>query len=676
MPLGVPAMATDVGAVRRRALLVGLALTAALGGLAVRAFGVAVGRHEEMTEKGNRQQLRSYTLDASRGDVVDRGHIALAVNDRVWEIVVNPRLVQAEGAEEQVVRAILEAAPHEDEGYVRDELGKDKAFRRLRGQLADPEAEVLRQRHVPGLRLEPGTRRVYPRKGLGAHLLGRVNREGQGTLGVEYGFDAWLRGRETTSPAFFATGKKLLVGGHPDPGIARGSTVVLTVDSAIQAMAEEALADLVEEWKPAGATAIVLEPATGEILALANRPTFDPNHAVESVDQTVNLAVQAAYEPGSTMKAVTVAAALETGVIRPEETFYCEKGKWQATSEYTIKDTKPSEWLDVTEILAVSSNICTAKIYEKLGKQALYGWVRKFQFGERPDIQLPGATPGLLAPWEKWSDIQAANISFGQGMSASPLQVAAAFATLANGGTYQPPRIVQRVYGHDGEILWEPPARGRRVVRAATARTVLRMLESVVHGDHGTGKNAKVAGYRVAGKTSTAQKAATGGGYAEDLYYASFVGAVPARDPAVVILVSVDEPVGGHYGNEVAAPAFAALAGRVMTHLGVPRDDGTPASAVKGEGSVVLGARAAELLEGFDSGRDLEPELPGRRRSKRVSRRAVPDFAGMTVVEALDLAQAQDLGVRAAGSGIVVAQDPPPGEPTEGSVTLQFEPPV
>lgn len=664
-------MATDLRSVRRRAWLVGAVLACCLLGLGWRAYQIAVVHHDHYAGQGNRQQLRTYKVDASRGEIVDRSYIALAVTDRIFKIVVNPRLISAQGKTDEVITAILDLFPDEDPAYLREELARDKAYRQLRMQLDDAQARRIRDARLPGVALERIPHRVYPRKLLAAHLLGRVNGQGKGNLGIEYGLDEYLRGRDAMSPAYFARGQKLLVGGFPDPAVSRGHTVVLTIDSAIQAMAEEEIDTLVANWTPVSASVVVLDPRSGEILAIASRPTFDPNHPIATLEQTVNQAVQRDFEPGSTMKAITVAAALEQGAVRKDESFYCEKGKWQYTEDHAISDTKPSEWLSVAEILAVSSNICTTKIYERLGKEKMYGWVKRFHFGERPPVELPGATPGILAPWKSWSDIQGANISFGQGMTASPLQVAAAFAVLANDGIYNPPTIVRDIIDAQGNSVPLTRPQPQRVVRSATAATVLEMLQNVVHSKKGTGRNALIEGYRVAGKTSTAQKASKKGGYAEDEYFASFVGAVPAESPRVVILVSVDNPVGGHYGNEVAAPTFARLGARVMEHLGVEREDGSRPTP----DPIALLADSTVLAEGFTPLRDVEPDLPGR--GPTVVTGGLPDFTGLTLAEALDAAQAVDVRLRAVGSGIAVMQDTPPGPIPAGSeVTVYFEPPV
>ena len=333
----VKPMATDIGSVRLRSLVVAAVLGVSMLGLIWRAYEVAVVRHEHFADLGHRQQLRTYRVRASRGDIVDRNYIALAVTDRMHKIVLNPRLIAAQGATDAVLSTVMELFPEEDPAYVRDELSRDKAYRQLRMRLDDAQARAIREAKLPGVRLEPTPNRVYPRKLLASQVLGRVSAEGSGNLGIEYGLDEFLKGRDAMSPAYFARGQKLLVDGHPDPSVSRGHTVVLTIDSALQAMAEEEINTLVENWTPVSASVLVLDPRNGEVLAMASRPTFDPNHKIEDIDQTVNYAVNRAFEPGSTMKAITVAAALEQGVIRRDESFFCENGRWQYTPDHAIR---------------------------------------------------------------------------------------------------------------------------------------------------------------------------------------------------------------------------------------------------------------------------------------------------------------------------------------------------
>ncbi len=662
-------MATEPRAVRFRLIWVGMFVALCLVLVGVRAYRISIVQHDDYAKAGNRQQIRAYTMMGVRGTIVDRNYEALAVSDRMFQIVLNPREIATQHAEQVVIRAILQLFPNTSPEYLLGELARDKAYRRLRMMVDGEQARQLREQAIPGLTLERSAQRVYPRKLLASHILGRVGAQGKGNLGVEYSLDPFLRGRDASSPAFVAHGSKILVDGVPDASVSSGHTIVLTVDSGLQAIVENELDALVETWTPQSASIVVLHPHTGEVLAIASRPTFNPNRSIDTLEQTVNQAVQREFEPGSTVKAVTVAAALEEGAIRPDETFFCEMGRWQYTDEHTIRDTKALGWLSVTEVLAVSSNICTTKIYERLGKRRLHQWIHRFGFGQRPGIELPAAAPGTVAPWEEWSDIQAANISFGQGMSASPLQVAAAFAALANQGMYNEPTLVSAILDVDGKAIVRPSVEPRRVIRAQTAALVMKMLEEVVHSRTGTGDKARVPGYRVAGKTSTAQKASREGGYDDEAYFASFVGAVPARAPRLVILVSVDQPVGGHYGNQVAAPTFARVASRAMELYAVAPDD----DAALQPRAVVLSSTGA-LQEGFVAQSDIEPPLPGK---KSRTSSGLPDFTGQTMAEVLDGAHALHVHVRLHGSGLAVMQDHAPGPIARGTrVNVYFEGPL
>ncbi len=298
----LPKMASDLRSVRRRSAFVGGLIVLGLLGMGSRAWTIGVEQHAEYAARGNRQQLRDYTLEASRGNVVDRNHISLAVNDRLERIVINPRLIRANDSTDRVAEFLLSMFGTDQAEYITDELSRDKAYRKLRLTLNEDQVAAIRSAGLLGVRLEEEPVRVYPRGALAAHVLGRVNAQGRGNLGIELGLDEDLAGRAASSPAYYAAyggvGTKLLVDGHPDHSVSRGHTAVMTIDSAIQQMAEEEIDTLVREWHPVGASIIVLEPKTGKLLALVNRPTFDPNHPVASASQTVNLAVQHAYEPG------------------------------------------------------------------------------------------------------------------------------------------------------------------------------------------------------------------------------------------------------------------------------------------------------------------------------------------------------------------------------------------
>ena len=543
-------------AVRGRTVHVAIGLALAVSWLGWRAFDVSVLKHERYLERGNRQQLRTFRQEASRGDILDRNYVSMAVNNQSFRVIMNPRVIRAHERTEEVFAHLLHIFPDLDPAYLRRELGRDKAYRMLKLRVAPEEARQLRALGLPGIGSISGER---PPRLLGAHILGRVDGQGKGNLGVELSLDEDLRGRDATSPAFYAAhrgrGQQLLVEGHPDPALSRGDDVVLTIDTAIQDMAEREINTLVENWHPVGASVVVLDPESGAILALANRPTFDPNHKIGSASQTSNLAVQAAYEPGSTVKAITVAAALEQGVIRKDETFFCENGYWKYTPQHAIRDTKRSEYLTVTEILATSSNICTTKIYERLGKESLHRWVKSSTSARAPAYSCQ-ATRGLLADWEKWSDIQAANISFGQGMSASPSRSPPPSPPSPTAASTSPP---------SSRRSSEPPERPpgdtpRRGAHRQREHGADHDGDAHRRGAHqkGTGKKASTA------TASPARPPARGhpaGGYFEHQYYASFVGALQPMIRGGRPRLRRNKR--GHYGNQVA-PTFQRLGASIM----------------------------------------------------------------------------------------------------------------
>ena len=383
-------------------------------------------------------------------------------------------------------------------------------------------------------------------------------------------------------------------------------------------------------------TAIVLDPWTGELLALANLPSFDPNHRASAItSRRRNRAVTDFYEPGSTFKPLLAAAAIEHGVVRPDEMIFCENGRYPV-GKWTIHDHGSHGWLSVAEILQVSSNIGASKIGERLGRDRFFGFLSALEFGHPTGIDLPGEVGGMLRPRSDWSRIALITTSFGQGVAVTPLQMVRAFAAIANGGLLMKPYVGMRAVAPDGEVVWEHrPTVVRRVMRPETAATVTTMLERVLD-DGGTGMKARVAGFRVAGKTGTAQKIEERTGhYSPHARIASFIGFLPAEAPRLVILALLDEPETSTYGGIVAAPIFAEIAAGAMERLGV----GAPAPPA-------LQEAAADVPE--------PPPPPS-------APLGMPSFIGLSMRSALE--RARDLGwaVQIVGSGYVASQTPPPG---------------
>jgi cell division protein FtsI (penicillin-binding protein 3) len=426
-----------------------------------------------------------------------------------------------------------------------------------------------------------------------------------------------------------------------------------------------------------------MDPYTGDILAMASMPDFDPNNFAASAQKNLrNRAVVDAYEPGSTMKVFTMAAALQHRVVRRGEKIYCENGMIEI-GRHKIKDSHPHKWLTLTEIIQKSSNIGATKIGQRLGKRRLYTALRLFGFGHKTGLLLPGERSGHLGRWRRWSEAKLSNVAFGQGMTATSVQLAAALSALANGGLLYRPRIVLDIRDATGAPVVRYRKRWRRVVSAAVARRVIRMMRTVVESG-GTGQEAALDGYSVAGKTGTAQKvAATSAkrakaqaealaraarlgkpltrkpaGYAEDLYIASFVGVVPASRPRLAVVVTVDEPTEEHYGGTVAGPVFREIAREAMRYLGVPRDQ------EPGEGRRASRRRAGRP-RALPRDEPRAPALPVPPPEGPTVR--WPDLSGLSLKALMDRLRKLGLRCSVSGSGRVVSQQPAPGPAARGA---------
>jgi cell division protein FtsI (penicillin-binding protein 3) len=521
-------------------------------------------------------------------------------------------------------------------------------------------------------------RRYYPRRELAAPLLGFVAPDGKGKDGLEFTQNDGLEGHiEYLRGLRDRAGRLILADGAQTERALTGLEYTLTIDQGLQYIAERELAAAARTFEAAGGSVVVVAPQTGEILAMASWPGFNPNDYQQSdVEQRRNRAITDAFEPGSTMKIFTIGAALSGEVIEPAQKMYCEKGL-MPVDNVVIRDTHPSEWLTVSQVLAVSSNICAAKMGLALGGDRLYDMLRRFGFGQEAAVPLPGESAGTLRPRGRpWVQVETASASFGQGISVTNLQLAMATAAIANGGSLMEPILIRRITTASGEVVQEAgPTVRRRVLKPSVARAVAEMMVAVTEGE-GTGTGAAINGFQVAGKTATAQKIdpATGR-YSVDRYVASFVGFVPANDPVVVIAVVVDEPMVDHAGGAVAAPVFRKVAEHALEYFGrTPR--GTeradvlelarqpdPANAAYAALRGALG-QAPPVQETVESG----PLPAGHVR--------VPDMTGWTVRAAIR--QSLELGVapRVQGTGLLARQQPPPGSglPKGEPLTLIFEP--
>jgi cell division protein FtsI (penicillin-binding protein 3) len=625
--------------------------------VAARVFNLQVLDRDDLVGDMVEQYRRQLVLKPRRGPITDRAGVLLAGSADARSVYADPLVLSKEdgaGAALWKVNRVLGLEP----AAVRKRLVKGSRFawiaRRVSPQAASTVEKVVKDGKLRGIALVQETRRYYPKGEIAGHLLGVVGDDGNGLEGVELALDDVLAGSPARVPSLRDGAGRTVLAGAPSAGRDReGARVELTLDQGLQLAAERALARAVAGSRALSGIAIALDPRTGEVLAIAGAPAFNPN-AVRRGGELRNRAVADSFEPGSTMKTFTVAGALDRGALKPLDPIDCGDGSL-AIGAHVIHDHAPLGWVGASKVLAASSNVGAARIGARLGKQGLSETLAAFGFGERSGLGLPGEAKGQL-PFPR-SDIALATQSFGQGLTATALQVTNAMAAIANGGVLMRPTLVKRVVDPaTGEVLEEArPEAVRRAVSAETAATVSRWLVGVLEDEKGTGRRARLDGWRAAGKTGTAQKAdPVSGGYSADRHFSSFVGFAPAEAPRIVVGVFVDEPKGEIYGGEVAAPPFREIAEYAMKMLGVPPT-----------GPAVAAAPAAAEPAGEAPEEPAGPppvEQAARRTAVAGGGIAVPALAGLPARAAIRTLESVELGAELRGSGRVVAQVPAPGK--------------
>jgi cell division protein FtsI (penicillin-binding protein 3) len=509
--------------------------------------------------------------------------------------------------------------------------------------------------------------------------MGFVAPDGIGKDGIELALDDELGGhRELLRGLRDRSGRLLFMDGIQDEQTLAGHDIYLTIDQGLQNLAERELSRAAQTFEAVGGSVVIVNPATGEILAMANWPGYNPNdYRFSEMGMRRMRAITDRFEPGSTAKIFTLAAGLESGVVKPNERMYCEKGS-MAVDDVVIRDTHPSAWLTLTQVLAVSSNICAAKVGLQVGGQRLYEVFRRFGFGQQTGLPLPGEAAGVLLPRGRpWVAVETASAAFGQGISATNLQLAMATAAISNGGRLMDPLLVHRVHTASGELVREGAPRVRRqVVSAAVARTVAEMMIAVTEG-HGTGVQATIAGFSVAGKTGTAQKTdANTGSYSLDSYIASFVGFVPARQPVLAIAVTLDEPALEHGGGDVAAPVFRRIAEAALNYMGVTPKGTEPADVRQLVGAADPARAAYEVIRRAQGKKPPVQEMAEQTTPLAPGFVRVPDLTGFPVREAVRRGVELGIKPRVIGTGLLARQEPPPGSVLgKGeALVLVFEP--
>jgi cell division protein FtsI (penicillin-binding protein 3) len=554
------------GLQRRRLAVV--ALLAALGyvALGARALQLQAIDSDWLSDLYARQSTRTLHLGPLRGEIVDRNGQRLAVSANAESVAGSPRRIRDRAATARQLSRRLGMRRSEVEAL----LSPGRSFVWIKRWVTSAEAASIREAKLQGVQLQAERKRYYPSRGLAASYLGFVGRDGEGLAGLELAFDEALRGESSELPIRRDARGRRLPHWEGDLDARSGARVVLALDSKLQHYAEQALDRALARTRARRGVLVALDPRTGDVLALAQRPAFNPNRFwLEDPARFRASAFVDGFEPGSTLKPFVVAAALETQAVRATDRFDCENGAW-TVADRTIRDHKPHGVLSVHDIVRVSSNIGAAKVAERLGADALVQGLRRFGFASRTGSGFPGEAPGLIRPIRDSQVVERANYAFGQGLLVTPVQLAAAGAILANGGRRVVPRMVLRIE-RDDEVLAFPSGLGERVVSERTASIVMRMLRDVV--DSGSGTAAALPHHRVGGKTGTAQKA-VGGRYSHDRYVASFLGIVPIERPRLVMVVVLDEPRGVRFGGVVAAPIFREVGGYAMEQLAVPRGAG------------------------------------------------------------------------------------------------------
>lgn len=675
----------------RMAILCGV-LGTGLGLVVSASWDLMIENGPHWRELAERQRERRLRVKPKRGVISDRNGGALAVSVEVPTISLDAldllRAVppsEVPGVARDAALRISQALGLEAAVVERKILSK-RRWTLLRRAVSAEQVEAVRKllagegggTKIRGLIVEGEPRRFYPRRELGAPLLGFVSPDGEGRDGLEYALNAELVGHpEHLKGLRDRSGKLIFSGGIEDDQAFAGHNVELAIDQAVQFTAERELEHAARAFEAVGGSVVVVDPKTGEILALASYPGFNPNdYRDSSPEDRRNRGVADSFEPGSTVKIFTVALGLEARTLSPTDQLFCEDGAMRIDN-VTIRDTHPSGWLPIAQVLAQSSNICAAKIGLALGGDKLYEGLRRFGFGQRTGAPVASESPGTLRPRSRsWVQVETASASFGQGISVTNLQLGMATAAIANGGELMEPILIRRVTTATGEVVRQAAPRvRRRVVSARVAAHLTEMLIAVTE-DGGTGVEAAVNGHRVAGKTATAQKAdPKTGRYSLDNYVASFVGFVPAHDPVVAIAVTLDEPRVDHAGGSVAAPIFKRVAEMVLRSRGVTPRGTTPVD-LKELAHRADPARAAHAIltsTGPAAAGVQEISVAGKVSGSQVR---LPDLTGAPMRSAMR--QVYDLGVvpDVTGTGLLVEQLPPPGSIVEkGSrVELRFKP--
>ncbi len=663
----------------RRVIFIAALLVFWMLAIGVRLVYLQISSHEDLVNRGRRQQQYAVELLPQRGKLLDRQGRELARSIDLESVFVAPEELE-ELADVKCTAQGLATTLNLDQDLLTSQLLEAREggnrFVWIKRRVSTEQVEQLKTLNLPGVHWRKEPKRYYPNGSMAAHVLGFVGLDGIGLGGVEQIFDEKITGEP--GRLFLERDSRGRVYESFELPSQPGDTVVLTLDQSVQYRAERALEEAVRRSGAKSGTAIVLEARTGEILALANAPVFDPNNpGSASPGERSNWALQNIYEPGSTFKIVAFAAALEKGLVKPEDRIDCQMGSITVAGR-VIRDHSRFGSLTISEALAKSSNVGAIKLGLRVGNETMYDFITRFGFGARTGIELPGETPGLLRPVKRWQASSIGSIAIGQEIGVTPLQMASAFAAVANDGVRVAPHLVREIRSDTDGVIYRAKPERRQVIGPETAIELRSMLEGVTL--RGTAKSAQLDGYSAAGKTGTAQKIdPKTKAYSRTKHVASFVGFAPVENPAVVIVVVIDEPGGAYHGGQVAAPIFREIGEQILPDLGIAPDielrsapeliaQTTPAAMrqVSEERAQVQKERNATL-----------PRVAHRRNGGEVvyavaTDRAIvmPDLRGQSVRDVARACAQLGLQLEAYGEGLVMRQNPAPGAEVEPGQTV------
>jgi cell division protein FtsI/penicillin-binding protein 2 len=648
--------------------------TAVIG---ARLYFLHVVQSADLKGRAQRQQQRVLDISPRRGIIYDRNGNELAISVKVDSVFGVPDEIENRAATAKKLAALT--------GMSRASLLKkfesDRSFVWIKRKLGQKEAEAIRRAGLPGIYFQKEDRRFYPKGQMASHVLGYVNMDEEGMGGLEYRYNASVRG--SAGRVVFMTDARGRRFNSMEQAPVPGANLITTVDENIQYIVEKELHAAVARTRPKGISIIAADPRSGEILGMANYPTFNPNqYGKYSPQSWVNRALSHVYEPGSTFKIATAAAALEERLTTPDEMIDCQLGSI-VLHGHRIRDAHPYGLLSVKEIIQNSSNVGIIKLGLRIGDGRLAGYVDRLGFGRPSRIDLPGEERGLTKPASRWSKISIGAISMGQEIGVTPLQILSMISAVANGGILYRPYVVQRVEHPQEGVIADTEPQGERVISEKTARQLQDMLEVVV--TDGTARASQLDGYRAAGKTGTAQKIDESGRYAPNKYVASFVGYAPASNPSLALIVVVDEPTGAYYGAQVAAPVFKSIAEQILRYQSVVPD--VPAYSPQYTDSVPFpsgGGPRDSAGEGTpECAACLPPPGPvlvpvsfsaaGTTGRSQPGALIMPDFAGKSLRQVAEESLRLGLRLRSFGSGGAIRQSPAPGSSVRSGARIQVE---